>query len=244
MRSEPFFTHVRIRREELEEEKYPLIIPAVREIGSLRFHPGVTVFAGENGSGKSTIIEALAVAAGFNSEGGRKSFRTVQDSTSLALSDVITLARNPERESDGFFLRAESTYVLMNYLNEIQEAHNYGGNLHLRSHGESFMDIFRHRFSQARNALYFLDEIESALSPLRQIEFLRMMHEHVGRGSMFIVSTHSPILMSYPNSWLYWLDGNGIERRDWRETDHFRVYQGFINRPDIVLREITKTPAS
>jgi len=235
MRNEPFFSHIRLRREELQEGRYPLSIPAVQQMDKLRFHPAVTVFVGENGSGKSTLIEAIAIAAGFNPEGGRKSFSTEQTSTDLGLADSITLARNANREQDGFFLRAESTYVLSNYLNEIGQAHSYGGDLHQKSHGEGFMSIFKNRFGRVRNALFILDEIESALSPQRQIEFLRMMHEHVLRGSSFIISTHSPILMSYAPSRLYWLSGNGIEERDWRETDHFKVYQAFINRPEIVL---------
>jgi len=238
MRKEPFFTHVRLRREELEAGQYPLSIPAVRDIEKLRFHPGVTVFAGENGSGKSTLVEALAVAAGFNAEGGRKSFQTVSQTTCMELADAITLARNPDREKDGFFLRGESAYVIMSYLNDIGYAKDYGGNLHHRSHGESFMDIFYRRFSEAKNGLFIVDEIESALSPQRQIEFLGTIHTHVERGSSFIISTHSPILMAYPHSRLYWLDKTGIEERHWTETDHFRVYQGFIHRPEIIIQGI------
>jgi predicted ATPase len=234
MRKQPFFTHLRLRREELEEDKYPLSIPAVAQMDNLRFHPAVTVFAGENGSGKSTLIEAIAVAAGFSPEGGRKSYfrETVPADETLAAS--ISLARQPEREQDGYFLRSESAYLLMTYLNETGYAHHYGGDLHLRSHGEAFMAIFQNRFQATRNALFILDEIESALSPQRQLEFLALMHEHVKRGSMFIVSTHSVILMSYPQSRLYWLSGEGIEERNWKDTNHFHVYQGFCNRPQIV----------
>ncbi|RYG36515.1 AAA family ATPase [bacterium] len=239
VRREPFFSHVRFRHEELDPKKYPLSVPAVREIDKIRFHPAVTILAGENGSGKSTLLEALAVAAGFNAEGGRKSFSTPQESTDLSLADAITLARNPNREQDGFFLRAESTYVLMNYINMIErENPPIYGNLHLRSHGESFFDLFQIRFSTTRNALFILDEIESALSPQRQLEFLALMHWHVGRGSSFIVSTHSPILMSYPQSRLYWLDKEGIRERDWRETDHFLVYQAFTHCPEVVLKNL------
>lgn len=241
MRKEPFFSHVRLRRDELVEGEYPLRIPAVAAFDKVRFHPAVTVFAGENGTGKSTLIEALAVAAGFNAEGGRKTFRTEQESTDLSLADAITLARNPGREQDGFFLRGESTYVLMSYLNAIGGAHNYGGNLLARSHGEGFMAIFQRRFEVARNCLFILDEVESALSPQRQLEFLSLMHHHVGRGSSFIVSTHSPILMSYPQSRLYWLSERGIEERSWQETDHYKVYQAFVNRPETVLRHLLTT---
>lgn len=233
---EPFFTHVRLRREELDPSCYPMTVAAARSVDEIRFHPKVTVFAGENGTGKSTLIEALAVAAGFNPEGGRKSFRTEQDTTDLTLADAITLARTANREQDGFFLRGESAYVVINYMNLTGASMHYGGNLHRRSHGEAFIDIFQHRFRDARRALFMLDEVESALSPQRQIEFLGLMHEHIGRGSQFIVSTHSPILMSYPDSRLYWLDSSGMEERPWTETDHYRVYQAFLNRPETVHR--------
>lgn len=234
MREDPFFTHVRLRRDELDPKRFPLSVPAVAMIDQIRFHPAVTVFAGENGSGKSTLVEAIALAAGFNAEGGRKSFHTDSDTTDNQLADAISLARNPGREQDGYFLRGESAYVTMNYMNDIGASMHYGGNLHHRSHGEAFMQIFYSRFKDTQNALYILDEIESALSPQRQLEFLILMHEHVQRGSSFIVSTHSPILMSYPKSRLYWLGRHGVEERHYRDTEHFRVYKGFIDRPDIV----------
>ena len=235
---EPFFTHVRLRRQDFVSGVYPINIPAVDQIESIRFHPNVTIFAGENGSGKSTLIEAIAIAAGFNAEGGRKSFNTPQTSTDSSLSDAISLARTANREQDGYFLRAESTYVLSNYLNEINESRHYGGDLHRKSHGESFMAIFEHRFRESRRALFILDEVESALSPQRQLEFLALMHLHIKRGSQFIISTHSPILMSYPSSRLYWLDEAGLAIRDWRETNHFKLYQAILANPEIAHREL------
>ncbi len=242
MTSDPFFTHNLLRREDLEDRQYPLVIPAVEQIESIRFHPQVTIFAGETGSGKSTLIEAIAIAAGFNAEGGRKSFRTEQTSTDVRLADAITLARTANREKDGFFLRAESSYVLSNYLNEIGASGFYGGDLHRRSHGEGFMAIFLNRFRDVRKALFILDEVESALSPQRQLEFLALMRGHIGRGSQFIISTHSPILMSYPESCLYWLDKHGLTKQDWRETNHFKLYQAILSNPEIVHQELRSNP--
>ncbi len=242
MTSEPFFTHVRLRREDLDDGKYPLGIPAVGQIESIRFHPQVTMFAGENGSGKSTLIEAIAIAAGFNAEGGRKSFRTEQMSTDVRLAGAITLARTSNREKDGFFLRAESSYQMSNYLNEIGQSVWYGGDLHRKSHGEAFMAIFLNRFREARKALFILDEVESALSPQRQLEFLALMRTHIERGSQFIISTHSPILMSYPESCLYWLDESGLTKLDWRETNHFKLYQAILSNPEIAHRELRSKP--
>lgn len=253
MREQPFFERVQLREEELDASRYPLSVPAVREIGSLRFHPGVTVVAGENGSGKSTIIEAIAVAAGFSPEGGTKNFRSESTPQDRALADRLTLVRNPGKERDGFFLRAESGYVVATYLNEtearVKIEPKFGpaffisspptyGDLHRRSHGESVMDLFQTRFSDAKNCLFILDEIESALSPQRQLEFLALMHVHVERGSSFIVSTHSPILMSYPRSRLYWLSEDGIAERDWRDTDHAVIYRNYLARPESMQRAI------
>ncbi len=232
MRSEPFFSKMRVRLDELDENHYARNLKAVQQMDKIEFHPAVTVFAGENGAGKSTLIESIAVAAGFNAEGGRKSFRTDQDSTDLELSRVIALGRGPFWEQDGYFLRGESAYVLMSYVQELGYSGHNGGNLHHRSHGESFMDIFHKRMQDSRNSLFFIDEIESALSPQRQVEFLGLIHQFVCAGCQFIISTHSPILMSYPHSRLYWLDNEGIEIRDWKETEHFRVYRSFLERPE------------
>ncbi len=237
MRTEPFFTQVRIRREELDPDAYPLRIPAVAQMESIRFHPAVTYFVGENASGKSTLVEAIAEAAGFGVEGGRKSFRMEGPETrGPRLADAISLGRMAGKEEDGFFLRAESMYDLASYVREIGVAGSYGGDLHEVSHGESFLNVFRGKFGGARRCLFILDEVEAALSPQRQLEFLMLMHEFVQRDSMFIVSTHSPILMSYPHSRLYWLSDEGIEEREWTETEHYRVTHGYLNRPDIMRR--------
>ena len=253
VRDEPFFERVILRADGLDQSRFPLSVPAVRAIESVRFYPGVTVLAGENGSGKSTILEAIAVAAGFSPEGGTKGFRTESTPHDRGLAERLTLVRNPLRELDGFFLRAESAYILMSYINDvdagvlIEPQHGPAfvakpapvfGDLHKRSHGESFMDIFQRRFATATDSLFILDEIESALSPQRQLEFLALMHVHVERGSSFIVSTHSPILMSYPRSRLYWLDEDGIAERDWRDTDHAVILQNYLARPEAMQRAI------
>lgn len=242
MREEPFFERVILRRENLNPDCYPFAIPAVQQIEKIRFHPGVTYITGENAIGKSTIVEAIAIAAGFNAEGGRKSYATEQQSTDLRLADSITLARRPGKEKDGFFLRAESTYVLFNYIKEVSNAseliRDYGGDLHHRSHGESFMQLFNHRLKNLRDALFIFDELESALSPQRQLEFLALMHEYVKRDCMFIVSTHSPIMMGYPHSRLYWLSSDGIEERTWKDTDHYQIYHAWLTRSEKMLKHL------
>lgn len=235
MRPDPFFERAEIRRDELDEDRFPFTVPAVQQLESIRFHPAITLFTGENGSGKSTIIEAFAVAAGFPPTGGTKSFNTGENRPDEAmLGDALTLVRRPGREVGGFFLRSESMFNMASYLADIQ-APSYGGNLHMVSHGESFFQVFNTRFRNAYDHLFILDEIESALSPQRQLQFLIMMDEYIKRNCQFIISTHSPILMSHPLSRLYWLDQDGIEERDWRETEHYRVYHGFVNQPEKML---------
>ena len=100
------------------------------------------------------------------------------------------------------------------------------------------MDLFQKRFANANNCLFLLDEIESALSPQRQLEFLALMHVHVERGSSFVISTHSPILMSYPRARLYWLGGEGLAERDWRDTDHTVILRAFLDRPETMHRTL------
>ncbi len=239
MRGTPFFSRVALNWEELDEKAFPLSVPAIANCEKVSFHPAVTYFTGENGSGKSTLIEAIAMAAGFNAEGGTKGFRTESETTDRLLPEHMTLVRNPEREKDGFFLRAESLYNMASYLR--QEAPEYlslyyGGDLHGKSHGESFLAIFKHRFYDARHHLFILDEFEAALSPQRQLEFLGMMHRFIRNNCQFIIATHSPILMSYPHSRLYWFDENGIEERTWQETEHFKVYQAYMSRWESMQR--------
>jgi predicted ATPase len=231
MRTEPFFSSVSVRWDELDSNSYPANLPAVKHIEKVQFHPAVTYLVGENAMGKSTLIEAIAVAAGFNAEGGTKNFQTDNSGTTdIELADAITLRRNAGRETDGYFLRAEAAYKMATYVNQIGVG-SYG-DLHQVSHGESFMQIFSFRFKRSKNCLFILDEVESALSPQRQLEFLALLHTHIERGSQFIISTHSPILMAYPNSRLYWLSREGIEERNWKDTDHFKIYESWVKHPE------------
>ena len=148
----------------------------------------------------------------------------------------MTLVRNPQREKTGFFLRAETMF---NVATEIEQGgyHVYGWeNLHTRSHGEAFLWLMQNRFSQ--NGLYILDEPESALSPQRQLAALRLIHELVVRGSQFIIATHSPILMAYPDATLYWLDEKGIQEKTLAETEHYQVTLDFLTQTKTILHHL------
>lgn len=221
-----------------DSKRYPYNIPAVANLGTLELHPKVTYFVGENGSGKSTLVEAIAVAAGFNAEGGTKNFNFATRRSDSELFEAIQLKRGVRREEDGFFLRAESLYNLATEVDALAVAHRYGRkSLHEQSHGESFMALMRNRWY--KSGLYLLDEPESALSPQRQLALLRLIHEHVTeKRSQFIISTHSPILMAYPDALIYELDTTGIHPIAYEETEHFRITSDFLANREAYLRHL------
>lgn len=213
---------------------YPFSIPAVASMERLEFHPEVTFFVGENGCGKSTLVEAIAIQAGFNREGGTKNFKSSHRPSESSLHSVMRLARGTRRERRGFFLRAETMF---NVSTEAEQYGEYGWELlHEMSHGEAFLWVALNRFGSG--GLYILDEPESALSPQRQLAFLRRMHELVRAGSQFIVSTHSPLLMAYPGALIYRLDGSGVEPVQYRDTEHYGVTRAFLQDPDRMLRDL------
>lgn len=226
---------------------YPFNLPAVAELERLEFHPKVTYIVGENGMGKSTLLEAIAVALGFNPEGGTLNMNFATAETHSELYRYLRLARGAVRPHDGFFFRAESYYNLATAIDELDQQSmagraikdSYGGkSLHMMSHGESFFATFLNRFGG--RGLYILDEPEAALSPYRQMAMLSRIHELVGHRSQFIISTHSSILMAYPDSIMYQLTPAGIERTVLEETDHFVIMKGFVNNRAGMLEELFK----
>lgn len=225
---------------------YPFNIPAVRTLKSLNLHPQVTFLIGENGSGKSTLIEAIAVAAGFNAEGGSKDFRFETKRSESTLGECLQVVRGPYREDGGFFLRAESFYNAATEVERLKEAaaggdrflQSYGGkSLHEQSHGESFLALAMNRFWP--KGLYILDEPEAALSPTRQLSLLQIIHHHVTQlRSQFIIATHSPILMAYPNATIYNLSEEGIKSISYEETEHYRITRDFLNNRETYLHAL------
>ncbi|MBO9609863.1 MAG: AAA family ATPase [Paenibacillaceae bacterium] len=225
--------------------EYPFHLPAVQHLDKLNFHPKVTYIAGENGMGKSTLMEAIAVAWGFNPEGGTVNFSFSTQSTHSGLYEYIRLIRSPYRPRDGFFFRAESYYNVATNIDDMDREggfgapirNSYGGkSLHEQSHGESFFAAFAHRFGG--RGLYILDEPEAALSPFRQMAMLARIHELVGQQSQFIIATHSPIVMAYPDATIYYLTPDGIEMRTLEETDHYIVMKRFLGDKDGMLRQL------
>lgn len=229
------------RREGWDAEVYPFNLPVLKGLDTLPFHPRVTFIVGENGSGKSTLVEALAVAWGFNAEGGSKNFGFSTRRSHSSLHRFVRPVRQATRPPDGYFLRAESYFNVATEIERLDEEpggpkiiDSHGGvPLHEQSHGESFFALFEHRFRG--KGLYIMDEPEAALSPSRQLSFLARMHELVGRESQFIIATHSPIILGYPDAWIYQASAHGLERIEYEDTEHYQVTRGFLNRRETYL---------
>lgn len=218
-----------IREKIPSPDKYPFNIPVLKNFSSLEFHPKVTYLSGENGMGKSTLIEAIAIACGFNPEGGSINFNFSTRSSHSPLHQYIRLSKGPKKPRDGYFLRSESFFNVATNIDDIGEIiEGYGGvSLHEQSHGEAFWTLFMKRFSG--NGLYILDEPEAALSPKRQMAMLSRMHELINQNSQFIIATHSPIVMAYPDAVIYELTEDGIQQTDYTETENYKVSHQFIN---------------
>jgi len=234
----PFLKSVSLRRELVDSfGVFPYSIPAVKQLTSIELHPRVTFFVGENGAGKSTLLEAIAVAEGFNAEGGSRHamFKTT-DTHNIELPRKLQLGRNKIPRGDSYFLRAESFYNLSSYLGEIS-APGYGAKpLHEQSHGEAFLSLMVERLSG--NGLYLMDEPEAALSPQRQLTFLAALHELVQKGGQFVIATHSPIIMAYPDAQILHFTQSGIAPIAYHDTEHYKVTRAFLTRTDLMLKEL------
>ncbi len=230
-------------KESPARDSYLNHIPAVRALAEgyrLELDAPVTFLVGENGTGKSTLLEAVAVACGFNAEGGTRNFRFSIRDTHSQLGEGLTVSRG-RYPKDGFFLRAESFYNAASYLDEAYGSEfsmglgtPYGDrSLHSQSHGESFLSLVQNRFGG--QGLYLLDEPEAALSPSRLLTLMGQIRLLVEADSQFLIATHSPILMAYPGARLYQLTGEGIRQADYRQTEHYRLTRDFLNDPDRML---------
>lgn len=224
---------------------YPFTLPAVRTLDALELHPAVNFFVGENGSGKSTVLEAIAVSMGFNAEGGSRNFRFTTRSSESSLGDVIRPHRTLKRPRTGYFLRAESFFNVATEIERIDAASTRGAPirdsygpraLHEQSHGESFWSLFMHRFGE--DGLYLLDEPEAALSPARQMAFLVRMHELVQQRCQFIIATHAPILLTYPNARVWSFTDDGIAQISYRDTDHFLLTRRILEDPEAMMKQL------
>lgn len=229
---------------ELDGGSYLNDIPAVKyltQAGEILIDNDVTIFVGENGTGKSTLLEAIAVVCGFNPEGGSRNFTFATAETHSELCKHIMVSRHTIPK-DGFFLRAESFYNVATNIDELDSQpaasapiiNSYGGvSLHNQSHGESFLALVKNRFGG--NGLYILDEPEAALSPMRLLTLIRLMKDLVDNGSQFIISTHSPILMAFPGAKILELTERGIKPTCYQDTEHYQVTKRFLDNPEKML---------
>jgi predicted ATPase len=232
-----------VKTKQFDEQSYLSKLPITKWLlnsGKLDFTNEVTFFIGENGTGKSTIIEAIAICAGFNAEGGSKNFNFSTKQTSSNLHQYLTLSKSGH-EKDGFFLRSESFYNVATQVDELGlNLAGYGGqSLHNQSHGESFMALVQNRFRG--NGLYILDEPEAALSPSRQMTLLVEMKRLVNKKSQFIIATHSPILLAYPNATIYQISKDNLQQVEYQDCDHYKITKQFLDQPDRMIHYLFDT---
>ena len=234
----PYLLHLELLRDRVPSfDQFPYCLPVLRSLDRLLFHPKVTFFVGENGTGKSTLLEALASSVGLNPEGGSRNFNFATRPSHTDLDKYIRVAKNISLARDSYFLRAESFYNVASEIERIGPdlLPAYGGrSLHEQSHGESFFALFKNRFRE--NGLYLMDEPEAALSPKRQLEFLSVLHDYCNQGAQFVVATHSPIIMAYPDACIYVFGGEGVREVRYEETEHYLITRGFLANPQRTLR--------
>lgn len=253
MNEKIYISGIKIKRE-IPKSNYLSGLPVIKNLSKmeeLTFNKPITFFVGENGIGKSTLIEGIAVGFGFNPEGGTKNYNFHTKSTHSKLCDYLTLIKTCNFAKSGYFLRAESFYNAISYLDYLYVERNTDndyynhlssnkenfGSLHNMSHGESFLETI----SDFRpNGLYILDEPEAALSPNGIMKMMCYLDRLVKNGCQFIISTHSPMLITMPNAEIYQLMKNEIKKVSYEETDHFIITRRFLNTPTKVLDYLLK----
>ena len=234
--NDQFIQNVWIDWSKVEEGSYLRNIETIRKMERIDFHRSITFFVGENGSGKSTVLEAIAIACGFNPEGGTKNYSFSTRDTHSQLCDAIRISRGFNRPGWGYFLRAESFYNVATQEEEYADIAHPSQRYHEKSHGESFLALAQ---SQLRpNGLYLLDEPEAALSPQRQLTLLMEIYSCARQGSQFIIVTHSPILLGIPGAEILSFDKGMIHTCTYEETDSYQVTELFINNREQLLKRL------
>lgn len=235
---------ITLLRERVEDwDSYPFSVPAIRCLGELELRSRVCFFAGENGTGKSTLLEAIAAHYGFGPEGGTRSFRISSTESNQSIDPLVRALRLAfdRRTGAGFFLRAESFFNAASYIDDIGATEFYGGiSLHERSHGETFFTVLDLKFR--RNGLFLLDEPEAALSPQRQLAFLVLVHDVLKKfkDAQFIISSHSPVLLGYPKAQIVSFDDGRLREITYDETAPMQIVRRFVNNREGFLEELFK----
>lgn len=219
-------------------EDYPFVLPLFRSREfSISFDLPITIIAGENGTGKSTLLEGIAIAAGFGLFGGGSGHTLGTDRAERTLASALRLGWLP-KITEGFFFRAETFFDIAQYAERAaREVGDIPPDWLLRSHGEGFLAFISER--SKRQGIYIFDEPESALSPSRQIEFMKLMRTLEASGvAQVIMVTHSPLLMAYPGARLLMLDKYGLTPVELRDTTHFRLMREFCLAPEVFVESM------
>lgn len=221
---------------EIEPNSYIRTIESLRDVEKIEFQSPVSLFVGENGTGKSTLLEAIAVAHGFNPEGGTKNYVFSTYDSHSELCDAIRIAKGYRKEKWGYFLRAESFYNVATQEEKYADISHPSMQYHKKSHGESFLDLAQDNIKS--NGLYLLDEPEAALSPQRQLTLLTQIYKCANDGAQFIIATHSPILLGIPNAQIFCFDNGKIHTCTYEETDSYKITEMFINNRKSLLQKL------
>jgi predicted ATPase len=242
----PFLSHISLQS--LQNGTYLQEIPSLNKGLELKLKSNVTFFVGENGSGKSTLLEGIAEQCGFNLRGGNRNHNLNTgyrfEGYESELTRYLQLSWTPRRINEGFFMRAESFFNFASYIDELavdspRILQAYGGrSLHKQSHGESFLSLFNNQFE---SGIYILDEPEAALSPARILAFMSVINELDRSGrAQFLIATHSPMLICYPDATIYQFDESGMHEIGYQDTEHFNLTKSFLDNPGLYLRHLMK----
>lgn len=234
--NEQFIQRVSICWEHIDERSYLRDIDALRGLEHIEFNKPVTFFVGENGTGKSTMLEAIAVAMGFNPEGGSKNYNFSTYDSHSELYDAIRVAKSYRKPDWGYFLRAESFYNVATKEMEYADILHPSQKFHEKSHGESFLELAQTQLKP--KGLYFLDEPEAALSPQRQLTLLMEIDRCAKEESQFVIVTHSPILLGLPGAEILSFDNGQVCTCKYEETESYQVTEMFINHRERLLEQL------
>ena len=240
--------NIKLLRDRVENwEDYPFLVPAIRCFEELNLRSRICFFTGENGTGKSTLLEAIAIHYGFGREGGTRNFQNNSTESNHSVDPLVRTLRLSfdKRTGAGFFLRAESFFNTASYIDEIGAATFYGGrSLHTRSHGETFFTLLELKFQ--RNGLFLLDEPEAALSPQRQLAFLVLLHDVLKKykDAQFIISTHSPVLLGYPDAQIVSFDDGRLHEISYEDTAPLQIVRRFVNERESFLEDLLQETPS
>ncbi|MEN2767854.1 AAA family ATPase [Ornithinibacillus xuwenensis] len=252
------------KRNKQSNHEYPFNLPFIQQFKEMHFRYPVTILVGENGTGKSTFLEALATNIGSILIGGENLENDPSLTPARKLGNELKLTWTIKTKK-GFFFRANDFINFTNRLAAIKEEskqklkeirerdpnslevlpyastlhdlnHFYGEGLEVRSHGESFLDLFQARFQP--NGLYLLDEPEAPLSPLKQLTLMSMINEMVEENGQFIIATHSPILMALPNAEIFVIEDDVLQRKSYGDVEHVKLTRDFLSSPERFLRHL------